>query len=219
MLDTHARRFVDPVVRRVGRALVRRGVRTNQVTLTAGLIGIGAAALLLLGRPVAAVIALWLSGTLDMLDGEMARQTRSTPLGTFLDIVLDRVVEGAVIIGLAILYPEARLWLVILTVGIVLAMTVFLTVGALVRVSSVKSFYYQPGLAERSEGIILLTAMILLPGYIVPLTVLFIAMEYFTTGQRFLEGYRLLGDATLIQGEEPDPDRQASCGASDRGVS
>lgn len=197
MLDTHGRRFIDPFAKRAAAWLVRRGLRSNHVTLLAFVIGVGAGIAVFSRQPLLAVVLLWLSGALDVLDGDMARQTRPTAFGTLLDIVLDRIVEGAVIIGLAFIHPHAQFSLVVLTVGIVLSMTVFLTVGALARASGIKSFYYQPGLAERTEGFIFLTLMIVLPAWIVPVTIVFIVFEYVTAGQRFWEGYRLLKDVTL----------------------
>ncbi|MCY1691791.1 CDP-alcohol phosphatidyltransferase family protein [Exiguobacterium sp. SL14] len=51
---------------------------------------------------------LWISGMLDVIDGTMARKEKTTPIGTILDLVLDRIVELSVLIGLALRFPKRR---------------------------------------------------------------------------------------------------------------
>jgi hypothetical protein len=97
-----------------------------------------------------------------------------------------------VIVGLAVRYPQERLLLLLLTAAIVLSMTVFLTVGALSEKRGIKSFYYQAGLAERTEGFLLFTVMMLFPRWLSWTTGLFLAVELFTAFQRMIEAKRLL---------------------------
>lgn len=72
-------------------------------------------------------------------------------------------------------------------------MTVFLTVGAVSEKKGIKSFYYQSGLAERTEGFILFTFMMLLTDYLLWITLIFLAVEMFTALQRLREAKKLLG--------------------------
>jgi phosphatidylglycerophosphate synthase len=145
------------------------------------------------GVPWLGVVLLWFSGFLDAVDSTMARINRQTsPWGTLLDITFDRVVELSVIVGLAVRYPQERLLLLLLTAAIVLSMTVFLTVGALSEKRGIKSFYYQAGLAERTEGFLLFTVMMLFPRWLSWTTGLFLAVELFTAFQRMIEAKRLL---------------------------
>jgi archaetidylinositol phosphate synthase len=55
-----------------------------------------------------------------------------------------------------------------------------------------KSFYYQAGLAERTEGFILFSLMMLLPDYVLLITLLFFMVEVFTGLQRLNEARKLL---------------------------
>lgn len=87
----------------------------------------------------------------------------------------------------------ARLALIWLLVTILFSNVVFLVVGALAQPRGPKSFYYQAGLLERTEGFILLSLMLVLPAYLVPLTYLFAALEAFTGFQRLREAYALWG--------------------------
>ena len=73
-----------------------------------------------------------------------------------------------------------------------MSMTIFLTVGALSEKKGVKSFYYQAGVVERSEGFIFFSLMILIPSYLGIITNIFSILIIITAIQRFLEAKRLL---------------------------
>lgn len=193
MLDTHARQYVQPIIDQTAKGFIYLGLTANQVTLIAFAIGLFAGVFVVLGLPIWAVIALWVSGFLDAVDGSIAREQNSmSAWGTLMDITFDRIVELSVIIGLALRYPQAQFLLLLLTGGIVFSMTVFLTVGALTDKKGMKSFYYQAGLAERTEGFILFTLMILLHDELVWMTGLYIFAVVFTALQRMLEAKRIL---------------------------
>jgi archaetidylinositol phosphate synthase len=134
------------------------------------------------------------SGFLDAVDGTMARLTKPSSWGTVLDVTLDRLVEISVILGLAFAFPDAMWALLLLSVSIIFSMTVFLTVGAVSENKGMKSFHYQAGLAERTEGFILFTLMILLANHLLLITLIFLAVEIFTGMQRLLEARRILKD-------------------------
>ncbi|WP_070119612.1 CDP-alcohol phosphatidyltransferase family protein [Bacillus marinisedimentorum] len=192
MLDTRARHLVQPAIEKTGRGLLNLGLSANQVTTIAFIIGASSGLFIYLGQPLWAVAVLWLSGFLDAVDGTMARLTKPSTFGTVLDVSYDRLVEISVILGLAFRYPEAMWALLLLSVAIIYAMTIFLTVGAVTEKSGMKSFYYQPGLAERTEGFVLFTLMILFPEFLVTITLMFLAVEVFTSLQRLMEAKRIL---------------------------
>jgi len=195
MIDTYLRSYVQPTFDRAAGVLHKRGITPNHITMVAFAVGVTTGPLTVAGYSVAAVVALWCSGLLDVLDGSVARLTgRSSAWGTTMDIVFDRLVEISVILGLAYSYPHSQTAMLWLLGSIIFSMTVFLTVGALAEKQSTKSFYYQAGLMERTEGFILFTLMLLLPGYLVSLTWLFIALEIFTGLQRFREAYLVFGN-------------------------
>ncbi|UOR10494.1 CDP-alcohol phosphatidyltransferase family protein [Halobacillus amylolyticus] len=192
MLDTHARKFVQPPIDKAAFWLLKKGRTANQVTILAFLIGISTSILYVLGLPIIAVIFLWLSGFLDAVDGTMARHTKTSPFGTVMDITFDRIVEVSMVVALAYVHPEVMWPLLLLSVSIVISMTVFLVVGNVSEKSGVKSFYYQAGFAERSEGFILFSIMLLFPSILYWSTLTFFAVELFTGVQRFLEAKKIL---------------------------
>jgi archaetidylinositol phosphate synthase len=190
VIDTYLRKYVQPVFDRTATALHDRGITPNHVTVAAFAVGVATGPLTAAGYEWVAVTALWSSGLLDVLDGSLARLTRrSSAWGTTMDIVFDRLVEISVILGLAHRYPHSQTAMLWLMGSIIFSMTVFLTVGALAEKQSIKSFYYQAGVMERTEGFLLFSLMLLLPGYLVVLTWLFVALETFTGLQRFREAY------------------------------
>lgn len=193
MLDTHGRKYVEPIIESVANAFINRNISANKVTVLAFVLGISSGGWMLLGQPLIATAVLWISGLLDAVDGAIARKTgTSSSWGALMDITFDRIVELSVIISLAVLYPQARLVLIMLTGSIIISMTVFLTVGALSKNTKNKAFYYQTGLAERTEGFIMSSLMMLFSNHIIIITIVYFLAILFTAGQRLKEAYKLL---------------------------
>lgn len=193
MLDTHARKLIQPFFEGLASIFITIGLSPTQVTLIAGATGVCSALFVLINMPITAILLLWISGMLDAVDGTMARKlNQQTKWGTFLDILSDRLVEVTIILALATHHPDAIYGLLILTVTIILSLTAFFTAGTLVDLKSEKSFYYQAGLAERTEGFIFLTLMILLPAAFIWITLIFAAVVLFTAFQRSYQLYKIL---------------------------
>ena len=193
MLDTHGRKYVEPIIESVANGFINRNISANQVTVLAFVLGISSGIWMLMGEPLIATAVLWISGLLDAVDGAIARKTgTSSSWGALMDITFDRIVELSVIISLAVLYPQARLVLIMLTGSIIISMTVFLTVGALSKNTKNKAFYYQAGLAERTEGFIMSSLMMLFSNHIIIITIVYFLAILFTAGQRLKEAYELL---------------------------
>ena len=193
MLDTHARKYVQPIIEKVAEMFIALNISANQVTWLAFMIGISSSICIYFEHPIIAILLLWLSGFLDAVDGSVARaNNEQSSWGTLLDITFDRLVEVGMIMSLAIKYEEARLVLLMLTGAIVFSMTVFLTVGALSEKKGQKSFYYQAGLAERTEGFILFSLMIIFASnWLLYITGVFSIMILFTGTQRLLEARKI----------------------------
>ncbi|CAH2713408.1 Inner membrane protein YnjF [Neobacillus rhizosphaerae] len=193
MLDTHGRAAVQPIISKTAHYLLKIGLSANQVTYIAFFIGIIASILVYFGYPVIGVAVLWFSGFLDAVDGSMARKSKSSSWGTVLDVTFDRVVEAGILIALALRHPDPHVLMLflLLAISIIFTMTIFLTVGALSEKESYKSFYYQPGLAERTEGFILFSLLVLFQSHLVFWTIIFIAVEITTGIQRLLEARRI----------------------------
>ena len=192
MLDTKARKHIQPILDSFARVCLRIGVSANTLTVAGMLIGVLAALLVVNDHAVSGVMVLWLSGLIDAADGTLARLTRPSAIGAILDITFDRVVEVAMIVALACLYPDARLSLVILAGIIAIAMSLFLSIGAAVANQSIKSFHYAPGLGERTEAFICLSLMALDHVRLGLWTWFFIGVIVFTMAQRLYHAHRML---------------------------
>ena len=193
MLDTHARKYVNPIIELGAEFLLKLKLTPNNVTILALLLGVSTSIFLYFDMHIIAVTLLWVSGYLDAVDGAMARRSNSSSsFGTLLDIFSDRIVEVSIVLVLGLKFVDVRYNLIVLTVCILMSMTIFLTVGALSEKKGVKSFYYQAGVAERSEGFIFFSLMILIPSYLGIITNIFSILIIITAIQRFLEAKRLL---------------------------
>jgi len=193
MIDSKARKFLDPLIDKTADFLIKVGLSANQTTWIAFIIGSFAALLVYLELPLIAVTLLWTSGFLDSVDGSIARKNNNaSSWGTVLDITFDRIVEILMIISLALIYPSTHFLMMILLSSIIISMTIFLTVGTVSKNEGIKSFYYQAGFAERTEGFIFLTFMTLFPARIIFFIGLFAAAILFTAGQRILEARKIL---------------------------
>ena len=192
MLDTRARKKFDSLFDKTARVFLSRGLRPNHITTAALVVGLGAGVALYF-TPVPAVGLLWLSGFLDAVDGSMARQGKtSSASGALYDIICDRLVELSVFWALALRHPESLLAMLGLMTAILLSMTAFLTTGILAPKSGEKSFYYQAGLMERTEGFILSTFMMVFQKWLVPITWVYAALIGITIAQRLWEAAKLI---------------------------
>jgi hypothetical protein len=149
------RRLMQPPAR----ALARRGVRADQITLVGLAIGLAAAGVAALGLFALALAGLILNRLADGLDGAVARLTQPTDRGAYLDIALDFVFYAAFPLGFALHDPAANaLPAAILLASFILSGTSFLAFsiiadrrGLTSRDYPTKGIYYLGGLTEGAE--------------------------------------------------------------------
>jgi archaetidylinositol phosphate synthase len=182
---TYQKVCIDPLLR----LKVVVGLHPLLLTGIACLAGVGVLPLLAMGFPIYALILLAISGFLDTLDGSLARHTsKMSNLGAAMDIVSDRVVEFAAILGLFFVEPASRALPCLLMVGSVLiCVTSFLIVGVFTQNSSEKSFHYSPGLIERAEAFVFFAAMIALPSAFLLLSYVFNFLVLLTAAIRLVQ--------------------------------
>ena len=162
MLDRTARRLIDPTLNRMGRLLAERGYSANMVTLTGLALGLFAAALIALGHPGIALIPLLASRLADGLDGAVARATKKTDFGGYLDIAADFLFYGAIPLAFVLMDPAAHGAAgAYLLASFYFNGTTFLGYAILAekhdmesREQGIKSLYYSNGLLEGTETII-----------------------------------------------------------------
>ncbi|HSQ87266.1 CDP-alcohol phosphatidyltransferase family protein [Romboutsia sp.] len=193
MLDTHARKYVNPFIECGANFFIKLKLSANNVTSLALILGIVSSVLLYFDKNIFAVIVLWISGYLDAIDGAIARKTNSSSsFGTVLDITFDRIVEISIILVIGMKFIDVRFNLIILLASILISMVIFLTVGAVSEKSGIKSFYYQAGIAERSEGFIMFSLMMLINNNLNIIINLFSFIILITAIQRISEAKKIL---------------------------
>ena len=181
MLDGLMRPMIDPVVNWAGRMLARMGVSAQQVTLTGLVLGLGAALAIVFKYDQFALALLLANRMADGLDGAVARATRITDRGGYLDIVCDFIFYGAVPLAFALRDPAVfALPAAVLLAAFYANGASFLSYAALAakrgletQARGIKSFYFTAGLMEGTETIVFFVAFVLFPGWFVPLAYLF----------------------------------------------
>lgn len=185
MIDSYYRKFyqrtcVEPLLPFL------QGFSLQLLTLTGLILGLAVCPMLALGFPMWALGALWLSGFFDTLDGSLARsQNTASPKGAALDIISDRGVEIAVIMGLFLIDTHLRaLACMLMLSAILLCITTFLVAGIFTENQSTRSFHYSPGWIERSEAFIFFTLMIISPEMFFTVSYLFSFLTLITAIMR-----------------------------------
>ena len=180
----------------LARALVGLGVRANVLSSIGLVLGLLSAALFFVDRGWWALVALLASGLVDAVDGRVARLGPGpTPWGGVLDLTFDRIVEAAVLLGIAVPKPAWHLPALVVACTWYVNLCVFLAVGAASAKHSEKVIAYPPGLLERTESLIPAFIVVAAPGLGPTVLYLYAALEVITGAQRFRHGRRTLAPA------------------------
>ncbi len=190
MLDGRLRNGVQQGLTPIGAGLRRIGVTANLLTVLGLMASIVTAVLIGTGNLIWGVFGLVVSGLLDVLDGTVARGSGNAgPRGSFFDSVADRVSDALLLGGVAwYLAPESA-YLPILAFAVA-------ALGATISYERAKAeslgLTAKGGLMERAERMILL-AVGLAFGILVPVLWIMLVLSAFTVGQRFVMVWRQAG--------------------------
>jgi hypothetical protein len=109
-----------------------------------------------------------------------------------MDLVFDRIVEAAVLVGIALPYSHLHLPALVLAMTWYVNLCVFLAVGAASERRREKVIVYTPGLVERFEGFLFAAVAGLWPQGAAPVGYVYATLEVITATQRFFAGRREL---------------------------
>ncbi len=202
MLDAHIRPLIDPPLNAAGKRLAYTGISANTVTITGFAIGLAAAGAIACGYTLAGFFLIALNRLCDGLDGAIARASKKTDLGGYLDITLDFFFYGAIPLAFAVLNPEQNaLPAAALLVSFYANGSAFLAFAIMAEKrqlstsrQGVKSLYYIGGLAEGTETIALFLVMALVPQWFPVLAWVFAAICMVSASARVLIGVKSLKD-------------------------
>jgi phosphatidylglycerophosphate synthase len=194
MLDATARKLIDPPLNAAGRRVAGLGVGADAVTLAGLALGLFAAAMIASGQPLWALVPLLASRIADGLDGAVARASRKTDFGGYLDIACDFLFYGAVPLAFVLLDPTANgVAGSFLLTAFYFNGTSFLGYAILAEkqgiatsAQGVKSLYFSNGLLEGTETILFFVLLCLVPGAFAPLAWVFGALCFVTAALRLL---------------------------------
>lgn len=194
MLDGAVRRRLEPILDRIGMALANHGVGADMVTISGLLLGFVAAILIAFEFYLSGAAFILFSRLCDGLDGAVARASRKTDFGGFLDIVLDFAFYGAIPLAFVIADPSANglaggflLFAFYVNGSTFLAFAVMAEKRAMTtEVRGAKSLYFTTGIAEATETIVFLLACCLFPSWFPALAALFAAVCLYTALARIV---------------------------------
>lgn len=201
MLDGWARTRIDPALDRMGRRLARAGIGANSVTIAAFLVGIAAFLAIAAGLHWLGLLLVLLSRLGDGLDGAVARHTRKTDFGGYLDIVLDFAFYGLVPLGFVLADPASNgLAGAVLLLSFYVNGASFLAYAVMAERRGLtsaargeKSIFFTTGLAEASETLAFFVAFCLFPAWFPALALVFAALCFYTALSRVVIAWRSFG--------------------------
>lgn len=172
------------------RTLQRLSITANQVSYTGLALNLCAAVLVIAGHPVGAGLLFLVAGTLDLLDGVLARLARTDSLfGAFVDSTVDRISEGVVLAAISYRFAgegnalDAALVVIALLAGVLVSYARARAEGLGVSC--------KVGVLTRAERVVLIAAGLLFD--ILPLALyLLIGFSLVTVWQRITHTARLL---------------------------
>jgi CDP-diacylglycerol--glycerol-3-phosphate 3-phosphatidyltransferase len=172
------------------RPLVQFGITPNSITIVGFFLNVLTAVVIGTGRLSTGGALLLFSAAFDMLDGAMARVTdQQSRFGAFLDSVLDRYSESAILLGL--LYVEVKLD------HIGTAVLVYAVAVGSIMISYARAraeglgLDAKVGIAPRPERVLILGAGLVFPGPATGTTVvvalwILAVLTHFTAVQRLV---------------------------------
>lgn len=199
MLDRLTLKLVKPAVEAAAQKMAARGVSADQATLAGFGFGMIAAILIAFGFTTLAILPILLNRALDGVDGALARMSRTTERGAFLDISLDFVFYAAIPLAFAGLAPEQNaMAAAVLLAAFVATGTSFLAFAVMAEKRGLKStaypsksFYYLGGLTEGTETILCFLAMCWWPQHFVAIAIAYAALCALTAGTRLVAGWKM----------------------------
>lgn len=198
MLDGMVKPHLDPLLGWAARALVRRGIGANTVTLVGFGLAIAATLAISLQGYLFGLLLILASRLCDGLDGAVARATRPTDFGGYLDIVLDFAFYGLVPLAFALADPAANA----VAAGVLLltfyvngaSFLAYATLAEKRRVSAEargpKSFFFSAGLTEAGETLLAFVAMCLFPAAFAVIAYVFALLVVWTATMRIVAAAR-----------------------------
>jgi len=207
MFDKNLNEIIKRPLVEGARLLLECGLKANQVTWVGFAIGLCSVPLIYFGHFHLAILTIALNRIADGLDGAMARLSRPTDTGAFLDISLDFLFYSSIPLAFALHNPNLNgIASVVLIYGFIGTGSTFLAYAVLAAKRNLnstnypnKGIFYLGGLTESTETILVFVMMCLVPDFYAQFAYFFAALCGLTTITRVVGGIMSLSkfDSTL----------------------
>lgn len=200
MFDRWTSQWIRPLLESGAGHLHKKGIGPDQVTVAGFFTGMLGAFVIAFGWYTAGLVCILANRCADGLDGALARQSRTSDAGGYLDIVLDFIFYSAVVFAFALADPEqnslAAAALIFSFMGTGCSFLSFAIMAERRGLTNMKyphkGFYYLGGLAEGTETILFMCAFCLFPLHFPVLAWIFAGICLVTTVTRVIGGYRTI---------------------------
>lgn len=202
MIDARLRPWIDPLLNGAGKWLASRGITADAMTFAGFGTGILAALAIALGHFHAGLALIVVNRLADGLDGAVARATKPSDRGGFLDISLDFAFYAAIPLAFAVQDPAANaLAAACLSASFLANGAAFLAYAVIAgnrgqtsTAQGRKSIYYVAGLAEGAETIAVFIVLCLWPCGFAILAFAFAALCALSAAARIVLGWYAFAD-------------------------
>ena len=199
MFDRQIQKYIQKPLQYIAK-LFLKFISPNHMTLIGFSFGILMCLTIIIDQYLIAIIFLFLNRLSDGLDGSMARLQTPTPLGGYLDIVLDFLIYGGFVLSFGITEQNNTFLSMILLFCYIGTGSTFLAKAAILpsltnqnlNEEIPKSFHYAVGLVEGTETIIFMFLCLLFPSLFIYLASIFIFLCLITIVFRIIVFYREL---------------------------
>ena len=199
MFDRQIQNFTQKPLLYISK-LFLKFISPNQMTLIGFGFGVLMCVAIVIDQYLIGLIFLLLNRLSDGLDGAMARLQRPTPLGGYLDIVLDFLIYGGFVVSFGISEQNNTFLSMILLFCYIGTGATFLAKAAILPSLShqslnediPKSFHYAVGLVEGGETIVFMILCLLFPDFFIYLSSIFVVLCVITIIFRIIVCYREL---------------------------
>lgn len=201
MIDVALQPLQQRLLQSPAKILAHWGVKADEITLLGFLVGIMVVPALAIKAYFLALLFLLINRFADGLDGPLARQTKPTDRGAFLDISCDFLFYALFPLGFALADPVNALPAAVLITSFVGTGSSFLAYAAIAAKRGdtamdfpQKGLYYLGGLTEGFETIILFISMCLFPVFFPQLAYFFAVACAITAVSRWYQGWKLFSE-------------------------
>jgi phosphatidylglycerophosphate synthase len=203
MLDAIIRKQIDLPLAVIGRHALKWRISASTATVAGFVLGLVATALVASQVYWGAGLVFVLSRFCDGLDGAIARQSRMTDLGAYLDVVLDTTTYATILFGFALADPEANalaasLVATSLLVSVAARLAYDLVVaqrGKAADTGGTPALYYLSGVAGAAGTTLCVLLMCIFPNWFAVIAVGYSLLCWIGAGARIALAMSVFGEA------------------------